>query len=165
MNVQPFLFGDEWIEVKDGNLTALDLFSRHYTNRFVERSRPKLIVGPGFKLLLLTRDAAALCAWRQERYRADGQEGVECCIFRRESGDLASSLLRAAMERAFARWPEQSRLFTFVDPRAVDPTFRAGRPTWGHCFYQAGWKFVRVTAKGLHLLEHLRPEGEGGSDG
>jgi hypothetical protein len=39
------------------------------------------------------------------------------------------------------------------DPREVPPTYRASRPTWGHCFYQAGWRFVRVTKKGQHVLE------------
>lgn len=159
MNVQPFLIGDGWIEVLDGNPTARDLFKRHYSYRPREGGRTnELIVGPGFKLLLLTADGGALCAWRKEKHRRDGQTGVECAIFRRESGELASALLRSAMERAIDRWPG-SRLFTFVDPRKVVPTMVKGPratvyPCWGYCFYLAGWRFAGVSKKGLHILEH-----------
>lgn len=155
MNVQPYLIGEGWIEVKDGNDTARDIFRRHYSHR-PKRGRGardnELIIGPGFKLLLLTADAGALCAWRKELHRADGQSGVECCIYRREYGDLASLLLQAAMRRAWTKWPGD-RLFTFVDPLRVEPTWRAGRPTWGHCFYQAGWRFAGLSKKRLHILE------------
>ncbi|MBA5779510.1 hypothetical protein H2509_20460 [Stappia sp. F7233] len=163
MNVQPFLFGSGWIEVKDGNPTARDLFTRHYSNQYGRRGRrqPKLIIGPGFKLVLISVDGGAVCAWRKEKHRADGQQGVECCIFRREQGDVASQLLKDAMRLAWDRWPN-SRLFTFVDPREVAPTMRAGRPTWGHCFYQAGWRFAGISKKRLHILECL-PEMAGGT--
>lgn len=154
MNVQPYLIGDGWMEVKDGNPTATDLFSRHYSNPFRTRrgKRPALIVGPGHKLLLVTADAGALCAWRKEDYRMDAQEGVNCAIFRRESGEIASELMLAAMALAWERWPGE-RLFTFIDPREVTPTWRSRRPTWGHCFYQAGWRFCGLTKKRLHVLE------------
>lgn len=156
MNVQPFLIGEGWMEVNDGNPTARDLFGRHYSNqhRHNRRRRPALIVGPGNKLLLITADAGAVCAWRKEEYRFDGQAGVNCAIFRREHGDIASNLLKAAMALAWERWPGE-RFFTFVDPKEVEPTWRAGRPTWGHCFYQAGWRFAGLTKKRLHILECL----------
>jgi len=154
MNVQPFLIGDSWMEVKDGNATACDLFSRHYSNshRHNRHRRQALIVGPGHKLLLITADAGALCAWRKEDFRLDEQQGVNCAIFRRERGEIASSILTAAMGLAWEKWPGE-RLFTFVDPCEVKPTWRAGRPTWGHCFYQAGWRFYGLTKKRLHILE------------
>lgn len=153
MNLQPFLIGDGWIEVLDGNSTARAIFNRHYSRRnYRDGRKPKLIVGPGQKLLLLTSDATAVCAWRQERYRFDGQVGVECCIYRREAGDLASVLLRQAMDLSWKRWPGQ-RFFSFVDPRKVKPTMVRGHPVWGFCFYKAGWRFAGLTKKGLHILE------------
>ncbi|TPK15183.1 hypothetical protein FJ872_19500 [Mesorhizobium sp. B2-5-9] len=156
MNLQPFLIGDVWIEVLDGNDTARDIFDRHYSRyRYADGRKPTLFVGPGEKLLLLTSDAGALLAWRK-RHRFDGQIGVNCAIFRREEGELASGLLKAAMSTVWARWPGE-RLFTFVDPREVVPTMRASRPTWGHCFYQAGWRFAGLTKKRLHILD-CRPE-------
>ncbi|MER8602812.1 hypothetical protein NKH48_03320 [Mesorhizobium sp. M1233] len=157
MNIQPFLpeiTGDGWIEVIDGNDTARDIFKRHYSYRprTGGKRTNELIIGPGFKYLLLTADGGALCAWRKELHRRDGQVGVECCIYRRESGDDAAVLLLSAMQMAWLRWPGE-RLFTFVDPLGVQPTWRASRPTWGHCFYQAGWQFVGLTKKRLHILE------------
>lgn len=155
MNLQPDLLSTGWIEVLDGNPTGLDLFSRHYTYRRRKAGEPaaKIYVGPGFKMVLITADAMAVCAWRKAKVRLDGQNGVECCIFRREGGcETASDLLIAAMQLAAARWPGE-RFFTFVDPRDVRPTWRAGRPTWGHCFYQAGWRFAGLTKKRLHILE------------
>ena len=109
-------------------------------------------MGAGQKLLLITGNGASLCAWRKQAFRMDKQYGVNCSIFRREDGEVASVLLREAMAHAWRRFPDE-RLFTFVDPLKVNPTWRAGRPTWGHCFYQAGWRFCGLTAKRLHLLE------------
>ncbi|WP_454917327.1 hypothetical protein [Xanthobacter sediminis] len=156
MNVQPFLFDlgwSGWIEVRDGDDTARAIFDRHYSRgAHRDRSRSKLICGPGEKFLLLSANADALCVWRRAHHRADGQSGVNCAVFRREGGEVASVQLRAAMALAWQKWPGE-RLFTFVDPRAVPPTWRASRPTWGHCFYEAGWRFVGLTAKGLHILE------------
>lgn len=154
MSVQPFLFGEGWIEVKDGDDTARAIFDNHYSRYFYKDGRkPKLFLGPGEKMVLLTRDADALCAWRKF-ISGDGQIGVNCAIFRREGGDTASSLLAQAREIAWRRWPDE-RLFTYVDPLNVPPTIRAGRPTWGHCFYQDGWKFAGLTKKRLHILERL----------
>lgn len=154
MNLQPDLIANGWLEVLDGNPTARDLFTRHYSNQHRRRGRkqPSLIVGPGFKLLLITADAQSVCSWRKAEIRQDDQTGVECNIFRREGGEVASSLLADAMDIAWKRWPG-ARFFTFIDPKEVSPTWRAGRPTWGHCFYQAGWRFCGLTKKRLHILE------------
>ena len=152
MNVQPFLFGEGWIEMRDGDHSCRAIFDRHYSRYFYADGRkPALFVGPGEKLVLMTADGGALCVWRKFISR-DGQRGVNCAVFRREAGEIASVLLRAAMERAWRRWPGE-RLYTYVDPREVKPTMRASRPTWGHCFYQAGWRFCGVTKKRLHILE------------
>lgn len=158
MSVQPFLFGEGWIEVKDGDPTVVTLYRRHYSYRPPSAGRRKknLAVGPGERMVLLLASAEALCAWRKEEHRKDGQEGVNCAIYRREGGaGLASDLLSDAMREAWTRWPGE-RLFTFVDPLEVAPTWRAGRPTWGHCFYQAGWRFAGLTKQRKHILD-VRP--------
>ncbi|MCX5495420.1 hypothetical protein OSH11_11940 [Kaistia dalseonensis] len=152
---QPFLIGEGWIEVRDGDASARAMFERHYSaqrNLLRRRARrTKLIVGPGFKLVLIRADAASVCAWRKA-IRDDGQTGVECTVYRREQGELASDLLRSAMAIVWDRWPGE-RLFTFVDPMLVKPTIRTGRPTWGHCFYLAGWRFAGISKKRFHILE------------
>lgn len=155
MNIQPFLLGDDWNEVLDGNATARDIFRRHYSYRPRRGGRSnELIIGPGFKLVLVSSDGGALCCWRKEKHRTDGNAGVECSIFRRESGELASIMLSKAMARAWERFPGE-RLFTFVDPRKVEPTMVRGHPVWGFCFYKAGWRYVGLSKKGLHLLEKV----------
>jgi hypothetical protein len=153
MNVQPFLIGEGWIEVLDGNDTARAIFDRHYSREtHRDRSKAKLIVGPGEKMLLLSAEADALCAWRKEKHRLDKRNGINCAIYRREGGDLASVQLRAAMQMAWQRWPGE-KLFTFVDSRQVAPTMVRGHPVWGFCFYKAGWHFTGLTKRGLHVLE------------
>ncbi|TIM24725.1 MAG: hypothetical protein E5Y74_00580 [Mesorhizobium sp.] len=155
MNLQPFLIGEGWVEVLDGNPTARDLFKRHYSYRPRSGGRlNELIIGPGYKMLLLTADGGSLCAWRKEKHRADAQTGIECAIFRREQGDLASDLLRSAMDHVWHRWPA-ARLFTFVCPKSVPPTMVRGHPVWGFCFYKAGWRFAGLSKKGLHILEKV----------
>ncbi|MER2536045.1 MAG: hypothetical protein ABTQ31_12865 [Rhizobiaceae bacterium] len=161
MNIQPFLIGDGWIEVLDGNDTVRAIFDDHYSRRrYADGRKPKLFIGPGEKLVLMMHDASAIAAWRKEKHRLDGQVGVECTIFRRVSGDLASHVLAAARRVACEKWPGE-RLFTFVDPRDVRPTWRAGRPTWGHCFYQDGWVFEGLTRKRLHILARYPEAGCG----
>ena len=151
MNVQPFLIGEGWQEIKDGDASLITMHRRHYSFEPGTKRKKPLAVGPGFKLVLMMANAGAICAWRKEKHRRDGQEGVNCAIFRREHGDIASRLLRDAMDLAWQRWPDE-RLFTFINPREVRPTMMRGRPTWGHCFYQAGWRFEGLTKSGLHIL-------------
>lgn len=153
MTVQPFLIGEGWIEVRDGDPSLRPIFERHYSAKPNRRvSKPSLIVGPGERLVLLRADARAMLAWRKEMFRRDGQAGVECSVFRNEGREVASTLICEAQSMAWERWPGE-RLFTFVDPLKVKPTIRAGRPTWGHCFYEAGWEFAGVSKKRLHILE------------
>ena len=90
---------------------------RTYRNR-------RLFVGPGEKLVLLSRDAQALFVWRKFLSR-DGQTGVNCALFRNEGaycGEVKSSrLILAAEVWAWARWPGE-RLYTYVDARRVRST-------------------------------------------
>lgn len=154
MTVQPFLVGEGWMEIRDGDPSLMAIFRRHYSYEPPAPGRKKqaLAVGPGFKLVLMTADGGAICTWRKELHRLDGQEGVNCSIFRRETGPLASKLLGAARERAWERWPGE-RLFTFINPRKVTPTMVRGHPVWGWCFYLDGWHFAGLTKGGLHILE------------
>lgn len=154
---QTSLLETVWIEVKDGNDTAREIFSHHYsaaerlTAGAVLRGSEYLIIGPGEKVVLVTPCARAVFGWRRERYRMDGQIGVNCCFFRNEGAGLASDLIREADAIAWERWPGE-RLFTFVDPRRVihkrDP---------GRCFLRAGWRYCGETPKGLLILECLPP--------
>lgn len=152
MTAQPFLIGQGWQVVRDGNDTARAIFDRHYSRRrYRDGRKPKLIVGPGRKLLLLRCDARALFAWR--KFKDDsGQQGVNCAIFRNEGDEVASTLILEAEHLARERWPAE-RFYTYVDPRQVKPTMVRGYPVWGFCFYRAGWSFAGITKKSrMHVL-------------
>ncbi len=153
MNAQPYLDLDAaiWILVRDGNLTGLDLFLRHYSAKRGERRRIRQFVGPGGKMVLLTADARALFVWRRERpeFRTDGQVGVNCAVFRNEgtAAGRSSDLIRAACDLAWERWPGE-RLFTFVD---VGKVRRKRDP--GRCFLRAGFRKCGATQTGKLILE------------
>ncbi len=149
MNIQPFLFGDTWVDVRDGNDTARAIFDRHYSRyRYADGRRPLIFVGPGEKMVLLTPDARALFVWRKF-ISADGQDGINCAIFRNEGAGLSSDLVRAADALADLRWPGR-RHFTYVNPRKI----RSSNP--GCCFLKAGWHRCGVT-KHRKLLILDRP--------
>lgn len=146
---QPFLIGGgAWIPVRDGNSTAAALYDRHYSRNPASRGDPRC-AGPGEKMVLLTPCARGLFVWRQFRTKDEtaGPTDVNCAIFRNEGAGVASLLILAAMELAWARWPRE-RLYTYVNPRRV----RSTNP--GCCFKKAGWRVCGVTkTRRLLVLE------------
>ena len=153
MNIQPFLIGEGWMHMLDGDPSCRAIFDRHYSRYvYADGRKPKLFVGPGEKMVLMQADGQALCVWRKF-ISGDGQQGVNCAIYRNESQRKASEMLKDAMTEAWRRWPGQ-RLYTYVNPRKVKPTMERGRPVWGFCFYKAGWSFVGLTKQGLHILAY-----------
>lgn len=162
MTFQPHIkgiYGDGWIDMLDGNDECRDIFDRHYSRYvYADGRKPKLFVGPGEKMVLLDANGPGLFVWRKFKSK-DGQEGINCAIFRNETRERSSDMIRTAMKRAFERWPAQ-RLFTYVDPREVTPTLIRNHPTWGFCFVKAGWRFCGWTkARKLMIFEWL-PEWE-----
>lgn len=151
MNAQPFLLpAGLWTEVYDGNGTAFQLFRRHYSFSRSKRipDTETRIAGPGEKMLLLNADATALFVWRKFISK-DDQQGVNCAIFRNESGHLASDLIVEAMRLGWERWPG-TRFYTYVNPRKV----RSTNP--GYCFMRAGWRKCGITkTRRLLVLEAL----------
>jgi hypothetical protein len=147
---QPFLKlqNTDWIEVKDGNPTALSIFNRHYSKREYKDGRsPKLFVGPGEKMVLLTQNSDALFVWRKF-ISANDQVGVNCAVFRNEGRQKSSVLILSAMEFAWVRWPNE-RLYTYVDSTKVKST----NP--GYCFQKAGWsRCGKTIQKKLDILEY-----------
>lgn len=137
-----------WYLGHDGDPRGLTLYERHYScRRYRDGRSRRFFCGPGEKIVLLTKKADALFVWRRQRYSIDGQEGVNCSIFRNEGKVKSSRLIREAMEIAWRRWPGE-RLYTYVSPsriRSVNP---------GYCFKQAGWKICGMTkTQRLVILE------------
>lgn len=141
--------GVYWFQSRDADEHARAMFHRHYSHyRYRDGREPKKFVGPGQHFVLLTELGDALFVWRKF-LSADGQEGVNCAVFRNESDVLSSTLILDAERVAWARWPNQ-RLFTYVNPRAI----RSTNP--GACFKKAGWKQCGITSeRKLIILEKL----------
>ena len=133
----------KWYEVAETNKTARALANRHYSR--VTPGHP-LFVGPGEdRMILLSSDDMALFVWRKTRFRHDGQDGIECSIFRNEGDELSSDLIREACILAWERWPG-TRLFSYVNGKKI----RSTNP--GHCFMMAGWRKEGKSGKGLTIL-------------
>ena len=107
-----------------------------------------MFVGPGQKMVLINHEGTALFVWRKY-ISDDGQEGVNCAVFRNESSVKSSDLILEAEHIARKRWPLE-RLFTYVNPKKIESI----NP--GYCFKKAGWRTVGKTKKrGLVILEKL----------
>ena len=137
-----------WCPTKDGDGSARALYLRHYSCReYRDGRKPKLFVGPGEKLVLITPLSDALFVWRKF-ISDDSQEGINCAVFRNESEYLSSDLIREADIIADERWPGE-RHYTYVNPDRIQSL----NP--GYCFIKAGWQRCGVTRGGLIILERL----------
>jgi hypothetical protein len=147
--VQPYLLLRGWVLTADGDDTARVIFDRHYSRyRYADGRKPLLFVGPGEKMVLVRHDARALFVWRRF-VSADGQQGVNCAVFRNEGPELSSQLIREADALADARWPGE-RHYTYVAAKRI----RSSNP--GCCFKAAGWRRCGETKwRKLTILERL----------
>lgn|SRR3990167_1487158 len=144
--------GQNWYGVKDGNTTARDIFNRHYSRHFYADGRkPKLFVGPGEKMVLMTPDFKALFVWRKF-ISGDGQRGVNCAVFRNEGNYLSSDLILEAEQLAWNTWPNE-RLYTYVNPKGI----KSSNP--GYCFLKAGWAKVGITKVNKLIILAKMPSG------
>lgn len=134
-----------WVAIKDGDDHARSVFDRHYSRYFYADGRkPKLFVGPGEKLVLVTPCRRALFVWRKF-ISGDGQKGINCAVFRNDGAGLSSDLIRAADDAADDRWPGE-RHYTYVNPRKVASTHP------GYCFIATGWRRCGLTKKRKLLI-------------
>lgn len=148
-----------WFPSHRADPRGLALYLRHYSAYRYADGRPRRQFVAGMEhMVLLGGDCAALWVWTRAKpeYRADGQTGCNCVIFRNEGPILSSLLVAEADELAWRRWPGE-RHFTYVDPGKVRHKRDAGR-----CFLKAGWRYVRTengeryrSKRGLLLLERL----------
>ena len=137
-----------WVPAKDGNEAGYRLARRHYSAKKNRRPKIRQFVGPGEKLVLLGWMCEALFVWR--KFIDDsGQKGVNCALFRNESGHLSSAMIEEAVAIAWERWPGE-RLYTYVDSREI----RSTNP--GYCFKMAGFRWCGTTGSGLEILERVK---------
>lgn len=122
-----------------------ELADRHYSRRTIGARQ---FCYSGRKLVL--RDAAAevvwVWMWPDAELRSDGQTGYNNAIFRNESSRQSSDIILEAERWALQEWGP-ARGYTYIDASKV----RSPNP--GYCFKVAGWRYVRLSASGKHLLE------------
>src|SRR5438445_4283701 len=71
-----------WYECRDGDDGAREIYDRHYSRYiYADGRKPKLFVGPGEKMVLITEAGDAVWCWRKFK-DASGQQGVNNAIFR-----------------------------------------------------------------------------------
>ena len=142
-----------WWLTKDGDRECLGLYEKHYSAYRYRHGRQRVqFVGPGEKVVLRTWDASALFVWRKfiddciDERTGERQAGVNCAVFRNESGWRSSDLIRQADAIADCLWP-YCRHYTYVDAASI-----ASRNP-GYCFRCAGWRRCGVTKSGLLVFE------------
>lgn len=122
----------------------LQLAARHYSRVRVNGHK---LGGPARSLILRNTEGSVLFLWQWPRdgMRRDHQDGFNCVMFRNESPRLSSEIILEAEELAACEWGANRR-FTYVDPETVS----SQNP--GYCFKCAGYRFLRVSGSGKHLL-------------
>lgn len=120
------------------------LADRHYSRRTVGARQ---FLYSGRKLVLRDTAGTILFAWMwpDDDKRMDDQTGYNCAMFRNESDRRGSDIILEAERMAYERWGK-NRFYTYVDPGKV----KSKNP--GYCFKVAGYRFVRTSASGKHLL-------------
>lgn len=134
-----------------------DLDSRLIADQHYNRQKPGTpqFVPPGRCLVLYRPGALWVTSWPFAEYVKHAWPGAwVCSCFRRESGPLASDLIKDAVSAT--RWffgdPPDLGFITFVDSRRIRAD---GQP--GYCYVKAGWQKAGFTKGGLHALQ-LLPE-------
>jgi hypothetical protein len=135
----PFTAEHNWVITKDGNSSGREIYHRHYSYKpYKDGREPKLFVGPGEKLVLISQRCDALFVWRK-CISDNGQTGINCAVFRNESSILSSDLILEAEQIALERWQKEKRLYTYINTSKI----KSSNP--GYCFKVAGWKRCGIT--------------------
>ena len=137
---------EHWCFTRDGDEYGYAMYQRHYSAKRYSVQRQRLFVGPGRKLVLLSKDGSALFVWRKFKDAIQpAQAGWNCAVFRNEGRTLSSDLIREAVAIVFDLWG-RDRCYTLVNAKKV----RSCNP--GCCFKKAGWRQCGVSKGGKLIL-------------
>ena len=129
------------------------LADRHYNRRKVGSPQ---FVPPGRCVVLRAPGAVWVTSWPYAQWVKHQWGGAWVnSLFRRESGPLASEMIRAAVAATLSIWPEPPTLgiVSFIDANKVKP-----KQTPGYCYLMAGWHHVGFTKAGLWVYQQLPEE-------
>ena len=141
---------------------ALPVADRHY-NR--QKPGTPQFVPPGRCMVLKHRcdgevRAVWVTSWPFAEYVKHAWAGAWInTMFRKECAcHEASDMILEAVRWTGRRWigplPDLG-LVTFIDPKHVKPRMIRGRPTYGHAYFQAGFRHVGYTKGGLWAFQLL----------
>lgn len=138
------------VRVKRTDLDCRLLADRHYSRQSVGARE---FMGNGSTLVLRNVEGTLVFGWlRSQGYHVNSDGLDACCtIFRNEGVRRSSEVILEAEREALDKWPDLTRFWTYIDPD------RVASPNPGYCFKQAGWRFVGLSKRGLHLLEKEAP--------
>jgi len=144
-----------WRESYRFDPAALPLADRHY-NR--QKPGTPQFVPPGRCMVLLSAGALWVSSWPFAEYTKHQWAGAWInSLFRKECEGKASEFIRQAVAATRWKWADVPPLgmVSFIDPAEVTPRMIRGRPTWGHSYFEAGFKHVGYTKKGLWAMQML----------
>jgi hypothetical protein len=129
----------------DGELAILS--DAHYSRQ--TPGSPQFMP-PGETVILRNWEGTIVFGWLWQQFRADGERGVCCSIFRNVSNRLSSEVIREAEDWAISEW-DADRLFTYIDPKRDQESksrllFQEGRMEV--CSPLKGWQ-ARSRERGL----------------
>ena len=139
------LNASRWQVSRDGDLSANALYRRHYSAHIYKNKAPTRFAGPGEKIVLILPECDGLFVWRKFK-PMDGQEGINCAVFRNESKHKSSELILEAESFAVKKWGA-FRSYTYVNSSKI----KSSNP--GFCFKVAGYKQCGKTKGGLLVFE------------
>lgn len=139
-----------WIVTHKGDADCRALADAHYTRQMPGHP---MWTRPGYNFVLRTPDGGAAWCWWRPKWEAglerkDGLRAIECTMFRRKSGPLASHLVREAV--LALSMPEARRELHHDDPlsselitgigTAQTASRRSAHKQPGVCFREVGWE-------------------------
>jgi hypothetical protein len=139
---------------------ALPLANRHYSRQKPETGQ---FVAPGRCVVLtgLEADALWVSLWQRPEFIDHAWKNAwVCSLFRNESAELSSEMIRQAVAATRFGWPAvpSQGMVTFVDPGKVRRKRDPGR-----CFVRAGFVPCGSTKGGLlafQMTPEVMPEAE-----
>jgi hypothetical protein len=161
----------QWRLSHRADAEAVPLADRHYNRQKVGSPQ---FMPPGRAIVLKAGNPVGAywgSSWPFAEYVRHAWPGAWICsAFRREDESLgnASDLIRDAV--AATRWlaingPDAESwkrgalpalgMVTFIDPNQVTPRKIRSRSTWGHSWFEAGWKHIGYTKAGLWTFQLL----------
>lgn len=150
-----------WLLSHRADKRALPLADRHYSRQHIGAPQ---FVPPGRCLVLLTEDGGALwtTSYPFAAYVKHAWRGAWVnSLFRRESGPLASELIRDAVAATMDKWPEPPAVLcpycgdvvamvTFINQKHV-----RHKRDFGRCYVKAGFRRCTGKTKAGLVVVHL----------